>query len=221
MRKFILCLLLALTALPLSAQRRGGSIDTDIFGDLRYRSIDLRYTAGLKKDIFDNLTFTDSRRNKIVFEEEYLDEAYPAVLDNEEARRDFFLRIVSRHREDEGYEAKYSVDIFGTVTTEDNRGNRTEEKTDIFGNKSYEEMRSGRDISLKRDLHGDLQYRSGNMSASLGKTFSRGKWVYEDSGGNRFEFGEHTWNEMIRRLGDDERIFMFLIDEFLHGKGRF
>jgi hypothetical protein len=43
-----------------------------------------------------------------------------------------------------------------------------------------------------------------------------GKWVYEDSDGNRLEFGERMWNGMIRRFGDDERIFLFLIDQFLH-----
>jgi hypothetical protein len=213
MKKIIICLVLVLAALPLAAQR--GSIDTDIFGDLQFRSSDLRYSASLKKDIFDNLSFTDSRRNKIVFDKKYLAEEYPAVLENESARRDFFRSIVSRHRGDEGYEARLSADIFGTVITEDNRGNRTEEKTDIFGNKSYEETRDGTKMSISRDMHGTLQYRHGNKSASLGTAFHMGKWVYEDNDGNRLEFGERTWNGMIRRFGDDERIFLFLIDQFL------
>ena len=187
------CLLWVLAVMPLTLSAQRGIFETDIFGDLQFRSSDGRYTASLEEDIFDNLTFTDSRRNEIVFEEEYLAKEYPAVSGNEEARREFFRSILSRHRRDEGYRAKYSVDIFGAVTTEDNRGNR---------------------ISFGRDLHGDLQYRSGGESASLGKTFGGGKWVYEDSGGNRFEFGERTWNEMIRRHGDDERIFQFLIENF-------
>lgn len=216
MRKIIICLALVLTVLPLCGQRREGSIETDIFGDLQFRSSDLRYSAYLKKDIFDNLTFTDSSRNRIVFEKEYLAGEYPAVLNDSRAKIDFFRSVVSRHRNDNGYEAKYSVDILGSVITEDNRGNRTEEKTDIFGNKSYEESINGVEMSIHRDLHGTLQYRSGNMSASLGNAFSSGKWVYEDSSGNRFEFGEKTWDRIIRRFGGDEWVFSFLIDNFLH-----
>jgi hypothetical protein len=220
MRKSIVRLILtaATLSLPFTLAAQRGSVETDIFGNLQFRSSDLRYSALLEKDIFNNLTFTDSRRNKIVFEEEYLAGEYPAILENESARRDFFRRIVNRHRRDEGYEARFSVDIFGTVITEDNRGNRTDQKTDIFGHESYEETHDGVKMSISRDLHGTLQYRYGDGSASLGTAFNMGKWVYEDSDGNRMEFGKRTWDGMIRRFGDDERIFRFLIDEFLHGR---
>jgi hypothetical protein len=211
MKKVIICLALSLTTLPftLAAQRSG--IETDIFGDLQFRSPDGRYTASLKEDIFHNLTFSDSRRNGIVFEEKYLTGEYPAVLKDAQAKIDFFRSVIRRHRRDEGYRARFSVDIFGSVVTEDNRGNRTEEKTDIFGNKSYEERRNGLTMSISRDLHGTLQYRLGDGTASLGTAFNMGKWVYKDSRGNRFEFGDGTWNEMIRRHGGDEQVFMFLI----------
>ncbi len=214
MKKIVLFLLVLSATLPLTAQRI--SIDTDIFGDLRYRSSDPDYTASLKKDIFDNLTFTDSRRNKIVFEEDYLKEKYPAVLTDTEAKIDFFRGIVNRHHLDKGYEATFSVDIFGTIEMKDNLGNTTKEKTDIFGNKSYEETGSGKSSSIRRGLNGTLEYRSGGTTASLEKsTFGRDKWVYEDSTGNRFEFSNWTWTEMVNRFGNDEQIFIFLIDEFL------
>lgn len=212
MKRYILYLALTLAAVPLFAQN--GTVRTDIFGDLEYRSNVSDYTAALKKDIFDNLTFTDSRRNKIVFEKKYLELEYPRVQDNERAKDDFFRFLIRNYRSDTGYEECYKVDIFGSVVIEDNRGNKTETGTDIFGNRTYREQNNGRDMSLARDLRGTLQYRSGSDTASLG-TDTFGKWRYEDSAGNRFEFGQTAWGRLIRRFGNDEKVFFFLMDQFL------
>lgn len=212
MKKFLVTMFMLSLAMPLFAQR--GNIETDIFGDLRYETRDRSYNAALKKDIFDNLVFTDSRRNNIVFEKKYLDLEYPKVVGNPGARSDFFNNLVRRHRHDERYEAKYKVDIFGTVIIEDNRGNKTEIGTDIFGNAKYEERRNGHSMSVSRDLNGVLQYRSGGDSASLGKDIF-GKWTYKDSSGNKFEFSDKAWYRLIRRFGGDEQVLIFLMDEYL------
>lgn len=212
MKKLITLLLITFAIAPLFAQN--GSIRNDIFGDLEYKSNVSDYTAALKKDIFDNLTFTDSRRNKIVFEKKYLDREYPRVHGNERAKDDFFRFLIRTYGSDSGYEERYKIDIFGSTVIEDNRGNKSETGTDIFGNRTHRERSNGRDISLSRDLRGALQYRSDGNTASLGVDIF-GKWKYEDSAGNKFEFGDAAWSKLLRRYGNDERVFFFLIEQFL------
>jgi hypothetical protein len=195
MKKTILLMLAAATLLaaPLAAQRHSGRVDTDIFGDLRYNATFGGYSATLKKNIFDDLTFSDSRRNEVVFKNKYLLSEFPEVLDDPRAREEFLQSVALRHRRDEGYRATFSVDIFGTVEIEDNRGNRTEVKTDIFGNRQYEQRRQGRTMSIGRDIHGTLRFSGPEGTASLGTAFSLGKWRYEDSRGNRVELCDETW----------------------------
>lgn len=212
MRKLIVSLLAIVFAAPVFAQ--GGSVETDIFGDLVYRSRGDGYRAEFKKDIFDNLTFSDSRGNEIVFEKKYLDREFPGAAANGDAKAALFLDMVRVHRADEGYRATYSVDIFGTVKMEDNRGNRSEIGEDIFGNTTYEGSQGGRKESLERGLDGSLEFRSGNRTASLGKDIF-GKWIYKDSDGNRFEFSDRTWARLVERFGGDEQVMFFLIGEFL------
>ena len=211
MKKFLVCVVMSLLSIPLFAQRI--NIETDIFGDLKYQHGD--YTAALKKDVFDNLTFTDNNDNKIVFEQKYLLQEYPRVKENNEAKMDFFRQLVRRYRSEGRYETKYSIDIFRTTIITDNRGNKIEKGTDIFGNTTYEEESNGVNMSVKRALNGTLEYRSGGDSASLGKDIFD-KWIYKDSYGNKFEFGTKTWNALERRFGNDEEIFWFLINQFIH-----
>ncbi len=209
MKKCFLYIAALLLAFPLSAQR--GNVETDIFGDLQYNSGG--YTASLKKNIFDDLTFSDNRNNNLVFEKKYLQQEDPKVLSDVGARTDFFRYLIRRYRSENGYTAKYSVDIFGTTIVEDNRGNKVERGTDIFGNPTYKEKSGGVEVSVKRSIDGALEYRSGGESASLGKDIF-GKWIYKDSSGNRFEFGGRAWDMMIRRFGNDENVLWFLMDEF-------
>lgn len=187
--------------------------ETDIFGDLRYESNG--YRATLKKDIFDALTFSDSNGNEIVFEEKYLDSEYRQGLSNDkDAKAGFFRRLIHRYSPENGYRAKYSVDIFGTTVIEDNRGNKIEMGTDIFGNPTYKEKSGGVESSFSRSLNGTLEYRSGRESASLGKDIFN-KWTYSDSSGNKFEFSPQTWSRLEKRFGSDENVFMFLVRELI------
>ncbi len=210
MKKCFLCIALLLLVAPLPAQH--GNIETDIFGDLVYRSNG--YTATLKKNIFDDLTYSDNQNNNIVFEKKYLQQEAPKVLSDNSAKMDIFRYLIRKHRSESGFSEKYSVDIFGTTIIEDNRGNKVEMGTDIFGNPTYDEKSGGVQTSISRSLNGMLEYRSGGESASLGKDVFN-KWTYRDSSGNKFEFGDRTWDKLIRRFGNDENVFRFLVDEFM------
>lgn len=211
MKKYLILLLLIVISQLTHAQR----IQFDIFGDLHYDYKEKRYTASLKKDIFNNLIFTDNANNELVFKKKYLDLNYQYLVENEEAKIDFFRYIINRYSLERGYKAKFDVDIFDKVIIEDNKNNRVEVGKNIFGNLTYEERRDDLKISIKRDLSGDLEFKSDKEQAYLKKDILN-KWSYSDSSGSRFNFSDETWDKLMHVYGSDEGIFFFLIDSFLH-----
>ena len=215
MKKSIILFILAVTCNQLFAQR----YDTDIFGDPNYQSSDLRYQASLKKDIFDNLTFADNRSNEVKFEKKYLDAFYPNMLGNPESKLDFFRYQVSKYSNEQGYKATYSIDIFDKVVINDNRGRVLEIGKDIHGNATYDEKRNNKNISIRRDIFGNLEYKTDQIQATLKKDIFD-KWIYGDNTGNKLEFSIMTWNLMKRRFGSEEEILLYLINEFVPDRGR-
>jgi lipid II isoglutaminyl synthase (glutamine-hydrolysing) len=215
MKKIHLLLLLLLVSFQLRSQR----MDNDIFGDPQYESRDLSYKANLKKDIFDNLIFTDNNKNELKFEKKYLDAFYPNILTNGEAKFDFFRHLVSTYRQDAGYKATYSIDIFDAVIIKDNRDYELKMGKDIFGNATYEEKGNGDQFSIRKNLLGELEYKSNRLNAKLKKDILN-RWEYSDDSGNTFEFGEATWNMLKHRFGTDEDILMYLIRELVQQSGR-
>ncbi|GGG09913.1 hypothetical protein GCM10011323_13110 [Pontibacter amylolyticus] len=211
MKKYFILLSLIVISQLSHAQR----IQFDIFGDLHYESKENRYTASLKKDIFNNLIFSDNTNNELVFKKKYLDLNYKYLIKDEEAKIDFFRYIINRYSLERGYKAKFDVDIFDKVIIEDNKNNRVEVGRDIFGNLTYEEKRDDFKISIKRDLSGNLEFRSDKEQAYLKKDILN-KWSYSDSSGNRFNFSNKTWDKLMHVYGSDESIFFFLIDNFLY-----
>lgn len=212
MKKYFALSILLLANLSIYAQR----IETDIFNDLTYESRDGRYRAQLKEDIFENLIFTDNNRNKITFKKEYLSSQFGNTLKNPREKADFFRSMVHRYGQEQGYEATFSVDIFDKTIIEDNRNNRIEYGTDIFGNPTYKERINGIESSINKDLMGTLTYRSHGQEATLREDIFH-KWIYEDSKGNKLEFSTETWYMLRRKYGNDEDVFVFLRNEFLMG----
>ncbi|GAB2552225.1 hypothetical protein [Rufibacter soli] len=210
MKKYPLILLLLALSLHLQAQR----IQFDIFGDLQYASQDQRYTATLKKDIFGALIFSDNSNNTVTFNKEYLDLKFKGLLQDEEAKRDFFKSLIGENKVKKGYQASHVVDIFGNVVFQDNRNNKIEIGKDIFGNSTYEEKRSGVHISMKKDAFGNLEYTTNKEKAYLKKDIFN-KWNYTDSSGNKFEFGAKAWARLTYLYSTEEDIFFYLINEFL------
>jgi len=211
MKKYLFVLMLAVSCSPLFAQR----MENDIFGDPTYQSRDLQYKASLKKDIFSNLTFSDNKSNEVKFEKKYLDAFYPNLLDNAEAKFDFFRYQLSKYSNEQNYRATYSVDIFDKVVISDNRGYELKIGKDIFGNPTYDEKKNnGESISIRRDLFGNLEYKTDKIQANLKKDIFD-KWNYSDNTGNKFEFSVSTWNMLMRRYENDEGILMYLIHEFV------
>lgn len=210
MRQFLLSAFILFTSISLQAQR----IEKNIFGELEYRSSDWEYKAYLKKNIFDDLIFSDNRENKITFTKKYVDREFGSMPEDLEHQSGFFINLIRQYRRERDYIATFSVDIFDKIVIKDNRGSSIEIGTDIFGNPTYEEERGGERISIERDLLGTLIYKSNRGNATLKQDIFN-KWLYEDSSGNKFEFSQRAWNSLIRQYGDEEEIFIYLVNRFL------
>ncbi|MFD2969620.1 hypothetical protein [Sphingobacterium bambusae] len=213
MKKNILLLLFLVSCVTLFAQNH--KIETNIFGDLVYESTDGRYTATMKKNIFDDLIFTDNRNNAITYEKKYLAKEWAGILGNKQKQTDLLLDLIRQNRRSEGYVAKYSIDIFDKLIIEDNRGYKLEQGKDIFGNEQFAEQRGGMKSSFKKGLNGTLEYSEGTNRASVRK-YGLDKWRYEDSFENEIDFSEATWQRLMQRYGTDEDIFFVLIDQFFY-----
>ncbi len=212
MKNYFLLLLLTFFSLHIQAQR----VKYDIFNNLEYASEEKDYSAYLKKDIFDNLIFSDSNGNELTFNEDYLKQEYENLLGNNEHKINFFRHLIYRYRFENNYEASFDVNILDKVIIEDNRNNRIEFGTDIFGHPTYEEKRNIIENSIKRDVSGNLEYKSGKEQAFLKKDVF-GKWYYRDSSGNEFEFGKPAWRMLKKNYRSEENILLFLLNNFLHG----
>ncbi|WP_186754319.1 hypothetical protein [Echinicola salinicaeni] len=193
----------------------GQSIQRDFFGDLEYVSRNGHFKAKLDRDIFESLVYTDDNENKVTFEKEYLDEIYGNELNTEQGESVFFIGLVRQYRRDNGYIAKYTIDVFDRVVIEDNRQNKLVEGKDVFGNYTREEIRNGRRVYVKKELDGGLVLEMDQEKASLKKNIFD-KWVYQDSRGNKLEFSRGTWKALNDRYGNNEDIFNFLTNELLY-----
>lgn len=206
-------MLLFFCTATLMAQYR--TIETDIFGDLIYENRAGNYKANLKRNIFNDLIFTDNRKNSITLEKKYLDREYPGIHSDKELKADFFFDLISQHRRSNDYVAKYSIDIFNKLIITDNKGYKLEKGTDIFGHDHFEEEIDGVKTSMKKTLNGTLEFSVGSDKASLTKDIFN-KWIYKDSFGNEIQFADKTWQLLMRRYQTDERAFMSLIDQFFY-----
>jgi len=168
-------------------------IENDIFGDFSHKSSDGLYNAFLKKDIFDNLSFTDSNKNEIVFKKKYLKLNYNKVTEDIHAKILFFKDLINVHRDNIEYKITYSINIHDKVVVEDNRGFKEEIGKNIFNG---------------------LEYKSNEKQASLKKDIFN-YWVYEDSSGNKFQFSNRTWRNLKHTHYSNENVFTFLINSFL------
>ena len=192
----------------------GQKIETDIFNDLKYESREGNYQASLKKNIFDDLIFSDNKNNTITLQKKYIELKYGKTLLDFTAKSDLFISFIHEFRHERDYQATYSVDILGKIIFEDNRHKKIEIGKDIFGHETYNEENNGRSSSITRNLSGTLEYRSGFEKATLQKDILD-KWNYSDSCGNEFKISSVTWNKLKDKFGSEENIFSFLIEEFL------
>lgn len=211
MKKCFLLILFAFISLHTYAQR----IRFDIFDNLEYESRNNGYKAYLKKDIFDNLLFSDNQANELTFMKKYLDLNYSNSLHEEENKIDFFRNLIDTYSFESGYKATYNVDIFDKVIIEDNRPGRIEIGRDIFGNTTYDDRTNNVKTTIRRDLFGNVEFRSGRDKAYLKKDIFN-RWRYTDNSGNDFRFSAGSWEKLLYQYISEEDILYFLVNKFLY-----
>lgn len=191
----------------------GQRIQQDIFNDLVYKSD--QYEAKLKKNIFDDLTFSDSNNNKITFNKAYLEKKMGPNYNEVEVKSMFFQDLVQDYMQISGYEAAYKVDILDTMTMTDNQGKKQTAKEDIFGLMQIKSESPNKIANIQTDFSGDLVYKaSNNQSASLKKD-SWGNRTYTDSNKTKIEMPEAVWQRLSKRYQSENHAFIFLIEQFL------
>ncbi len=190
-------------------------LSADILNNLKYESRDGTYKAYLKKNIVNDLNFSDNKGNSIKFNAKYIEMEYGEMLKNEDRKLDFFLNIIREHQQDKNYKASYTVDILNRITIEDNRNRKLEIAKDVFGNTTYNEENKGEEKTLKKNIHGVWEYQSDTGNASLKRNISN-IWIYKDSRGNEFKLGDGTWRTLKSRFKTEEHIFHYFIHSFLY-----
>ena len=190
----------------------GQRIQQDIFDDLIFK--DTKYEAKLHLDIFDSYIFTDSNANKIEFNQTYLENRIGDRYTEYNVMSLFFQDLILDYRHISGYEATYTVDIFGELSIVDNQGKAVKVKKDIFGNLQVETTHKAIQSNMSQNLAGDLVYRKGKETAELKQNLNQNR-IYTDSNKTRIEFPSSVWEQMLRRHQTEFGVFSFLIHEFL------
>lgn len=208
LRKVVLSLVFVLSCLMSYGQR----IQLDVFNDLVYQSN--QYHAKLKKNVFDDLTFTDSNNNVLLFNKVYLEKKMGANYNDADTKSMFFQDLVSDYMQISGYEASYTVDLFGTLTITDNQGKKLTAKEDIFGSWQMEKVKDKKSVDIQTTQAGELTYTTTNQSATLGKD-SSGTRTYTDSNSTKIVMTKSVWERLVKKYQTETHVFMFLIEQFL------
>lgn len=179
-------------------------IETDIFQDLKYESPDRTYSAAFKKDIFDNLIYSDNQNNKITYEKKYLISVFGSDFYNDDnSKIELFRKLIYDCKKLSQYEAVYSIDMFGKIIVKENKSRS-----------AFSNQRGNMQRSVQRDITGTYRYESYGYRATLSENIFH-VWTYEDSANNKFEFSNTTWNLLKKRYSSIENILLFLTSEFL------
>lgn len=97
--------------------------EVDIFDKLIYRN-NHRFQASLSENIFDDIEYEDSNRNKLVYKKKFLDLFQITELENLDPYlfMDMFYSMMSR----KNYRAEYAIDIFDRISYTNSEGDKIE-----------------------------------------------------------------------------------------------
>lgn len=196
MKNLLLLILLTTITANLSAQYNRDrddiyrNISIDILGDLQYYNSN-GSKASLKKNIFDDVIYNDSRNN----ESKYTKEQWAELLEKFNGdKKDCFAWLIRLNKGYENQKTEHSKNIFGDEIRKDNRGNSETYKRDILGNLVYENNK--------------------NQKATFTKEISD-RWKYEDSKNNRKSYSYSEWEKLIEKYHSEEAIFKLLVNQYL------
>lgn len=195
MKKILLLTFTCLISIALFAQHGHRHDDTyryirtNIFGDLEYKDSDRE--AKLKKDIFDNMIYSDSRGNEVKYSKEHWSDILKDFRGDKEK---CFVWLIHEYRGQENQKKEFSKNIFGDDVYKGNNGYTETFKRDIFDNYIFENNR-GQKAKLESNI------------------FDR--WIYSDSEGTKHEFSEREWSRLLKRYASENAIFRVLVADYL------
>lgn len=171
------------------------------------RNIEEFLLLGLAKDV-------GKKRN---YREEYTVDIFGNVeYKNSEGRRvsikkDMFDSF--EYKDNQGVSLSIWKDIFDHVQVNDGRGNKVDVGRDIFGDLQVKDNK-GNKWSVERDIFGDLKFRHNYKECATLKKNIFDEREYSDNKGNKVKYSKESWDKMIKRFGDDEKVFSMLLKKF-------
>lgn len=186
-------------------------IQHDILGDLTYSTE--QYTAKLKQNKVEDLTFTDSNANKIEFTNAYLEKKLGTVYTDIEVKSMFFQDLILDYTHIHGYEASYNVDVLGELILTDNQGKKVVLEA-YAANSQLEASTSEIAAGISNKPSGDWEYRSTKEQATL-TTNLNGNRSYTDSNKTKIEIEKSTWEQLVKKHQTERAVFLSLVTTFL------
>ncbi|WP_158963627.1 hypothetical protein [Myroides fluvii] len=190
----------------------GQRIQQDIFDDLVYKSD--HYNAKLKKNIFDDLTFTDSNQNTLKFNKAYLEKKMGLNYNEVDMKSMFFQDLIFDYMQINNYEATYAVDLFGTITIEDNQGKKLVLKENGFGNFQVSKEWDKKRWNIQTTSAGDLEYLGNQQTATLIKN-KEGHRIYTDSYKTKIVIEQLIWERLLKKHGSEYHVFIKFLEDYL------
>ena len=151
------------------------------------------YTEEYTVDIFGNIEYKNSEGRRVSIKKDLFD--------------DF------EYKDNQGVSLSIRKDIFDHVQVNDGRGNKVDAGRDIFGDLQVKDNK-GNKWSVERDIFGDLKFRHNYKECATLKKNIFDEREYSDNKGNKVKYSKEAWDKMIKRYGDDEKVFSMLLKKF-------
>lgn len=223
MNKTLLLTILLFSSMGVTAQR-SSSMEYDIFGNIVATSPN-GVKSSLEVNIFDDIVFSDSNRNKITYKSKFLQKVAQKSAKDKAFQKDLFSTLSFFLRDKKNYIETYDVNIFDQVIISNNIGDNikmdlslVDDKDRFFWMNRYkienEKVLQPNRRHIIRDAFDNLSYRKGQKWARLIIT-RYGEAEYEDSYDNRVKFNKSSLDSSLDFYRGDDNFFEYLLDIYL------
>lgn len=146
----------------------------------------------LKINIFDQIEYTNKNKFAATFGKNIFDGMVYSDTNNNKIvySKEFATEILDDYQNDDIRLFVWMIDRFQAT-----KNNKEEYEVDFFGQLRYTNSQS--------------------IKAALSKNNSD-RMIYEDSNGNKLEFANQTWHDMLEQYGSDKKAFVSLITDYLY-----
>ena len=147
-KKSTLVILFLSFVLTINAQgRRGGNIETDVFGATVYTNAN-GFKATLSDDVFDNLIYKDNKGNSISYSKEIAPQILSAFGNDKYQLMYWFVDTTRRLKDSK---EKYWYDVFDNIQYENNNAMKASLSEDVFNNQTYKDS-NGNELVFSKDI---------------------------------------------------------------------